>query len=186
MLDDWESLLYLVCWYGTFGINNNCTDQKCGHNINEWSAGNDNAIADKKRLDLSTVNNFRIRIVNGFGEHDSNTGDSEILKKLATHLHKFMFFNPNIGTTLERPYHGTQIHLKYDDDDDIFMREEEEYGELGRDVAANTEATEQEPESVDPFEMRAKAEIERKISQDLLRVLGHYANLARRRLQESK
>ncbi|KAJ1781569.1 hypothetical protein LPJ59_007021 [Coemansia sp. RSA 2399] len=180
MLDDWESLLYLVCWYGTFGVNNNCTDQECKHNINEWCAGNDDAIADKKRSDLNTIEDFRDRIVNGFGKHDANTGDCVILEELATDLHAVLLFHPKLGN----PYHGARIPSKKRNLG--FLNEDEEYGELGRDVAANTEATEQEPESVDPFEMRAKAEIERKISQDLLRVLGHYANLARRRPQEGR
>ncbi|KAJ1786851.1 hypothetical protein LPJ59_005847 [Coemansia sp. RSA 2399] len=58
----------------------------------------DNAIVDQKRSYLNTIENFRDRIVNGFGYHDSNTGDSEILKGLATNLHMALFFNPDLDT----------------------------------------------------------------------------------------
>ncbi|KAJ2394106.1 hypothetical protein GGI23_004817, partial [Coemansia sp. RSA 2559] len=116
--------------------------------------------------DLTNIGNFGNRIVNGFGKHDSNPGDSVILKKLATHLHKFLFFNPELNS----PYHGTQLPIRMPTLD--YLDEDEEYADLDSDIATNIEPAEQEPESIDPFEMRAKTEIEQKISQALLRFPG--------------
>ncbi|KAJ2393695.1 hypothetical protein GGI23_004992 [Coemansia sp. RSA 2559] len=179
MLDDWESLLYLVCWYGTFGINNNCTDLECSHNINKWCAGNDNDIADQKQSDLTNIVNFGNRIVNGFGKHDSNPGDSVILKKLAIHLHKFLFFNPKLGTPLDRPHHGTRTHLKNDDDDDIFLwNKKGRTSHKGRSAARAIKDVEPPSEPVDPFEMRVEKEED--IAEDLLSILEYYADLVRK------
>ncbi|KAJ1718138.1 hypothetical protein LPJ61_006817, partial [Coemansia biformis] len=50
-LDDWESLLYLVCWLGTFGINS--SNDHPGNikklRIHEWHDGDPVDIASKKR-----------------------------------------------------------------------------------------------------------------------------------------
>ncbi|KAJ1781708.1 hypothetical protein LPJ59_006986 [Coemansia sp. RSA 2399] len=179
MLDDWESLLYLVCWYGTFGINNNCTDQKCCHDINEWCAGSDNKIADQKRLDLSTVDNFGNRIVNDFGKHDSNDGDSEILKGLATDLHMALFFNLD----LDSPYHGTQIPIKMLSFG--YLRNKKgRAGHKDRSTVKATKDAEPPSEPVDPFEMRVKREED--IAEELLNILEYYAGLARSELQEGR
>ncbi|KAJ1765414.1 hypothetical protein LPJ74_006358 [Coemansia sp. RSA 1843] len=123
MLDDWESLLYLVCWYGTFEISENCEDQNFRHRINRWCVGCEEEIADQKRSDLITVGNFYGCTARDFGKRDSNIGDGERLKTLAVHLHKYMFFNLRFGPALSIPCHGTQINSEngitsmLDDDD---------------------------------------------------------------------
>ncbi|KAJ1773227.1 hypothetical protein LPJ74_000737 [Coemansia sp. RSA 1843] len=173
MLDDWESLLYLVCWYGTFGISNNCEDWNCRHHISQWCIGYEEEIADQKRSDLSTIGGFYNRTVSGFGKHDSNIGDGERLNTLAVHLHKYMFFNPRFGAALSIPCHGTQIHRK----------EKDEY-DNGIGLVNDPENTKEPSKPIDPFEMRVKEE--QTISQDLLTVLQHHAKQARKELQVAK
>ncbi|KAJ2657322.1 hypothetical protein IWW48_004566 [Coemansia sp. RSA 1200] len=75
MLDDWESLLYLVCWFGTFGVNGNCNDINCKHHINMWCVGDEDEIAALKRSDLTNIGNFEDNITGDFGKHDSNGAD---------------------------------------------------------------------------------------------------------------
>ncbi|KAJ1957531.1 hypothetical protein GGI12_005004, partial [Dipsacomyces acuminosporus] len=65
-LDDWESLLYIICWLGTFGINKDhrldaMVSSK--YPIASWGAGDPNVIGDTKRSDLGTVDHFNNRIL---------------------------------------------------------------------------------------------------------------------------
>ncbi|KAJ1768226.1 hypothetical protein LPJ74_004946 [Coemansia sp. RSA 1843] len=182
MLDDWESLLYLVCWYGTFGISNNCEDRDCKHRINQWCVGYEEEIADQKRSDFSTTGNFYDCIAGDFGKHDSSIGDGKCLNELAVHLHKYMFFNPRFGAAMTSTYHGTRVHRN--DNDDIFLFDEKDEYDSDIGLANDPENTEKPSKPDDPFEMRV--EKEQVISQDLLVVLKYYAKQARKRLQTAK
>ncbi|KAJ2874122.1 hypothetical protein GGH93_002666 [Coemansia aciculifera] len=69
-LDDWESLLYLVCWLGTFGVNQ---AQRAAYiaglpadpklPIKTWNQGTATDIADQKRLHMTTERTFRSNIL---------------------------------------------------------------------------------------------------------------------------
>ncbi|KAJ2564856.1 hypothetical protein IW140_005577 [Coemansia sp. RSA 1813] len=182
MLDDWESLLYLVCWYGTFGINENCEDRDCKHRINQWCVGYEEEIADQKRSDLSTTGNFYDSIVSDFGKHDSNIGDSKRLSSLASYLHLELFFNHQFGNVPKTPYHGTRINREYD----INSMFDEDDGYDGSDITPvnNSKNTKKPSKPADPFEMRVNEE--QTISQNLLDVLERHARRARKELQTAK
>ncbi|KAJ1675931.1 hypothetical protein EV182_000290 [Spiromyces aspiralis] len=70
-LDDWESLLYMVCWLGTYGINEH-TQRKEGDSeleelfIRRWRYGSFDRIASKKRIYLDNEWIFRRAILADF------------------------------------------------------------------------------------------------------------------------
>ncbi|KAJ2504792.1 hypothetical protein H4217_009348, partial [Coemansia sp. RSA 1939] len=66
-LDDWESLLYLICWQATFGINN--ADRKgvkadrIVAEILKWRDGDMVDIANEKRKQLHSLDTFKSTIL---------------------------------------------------------------------------------------------------------------------------
>ncbi|KAJ1763497.1 hypothetical protein LPJ74_006799, partial [Coemansia sp. RSA 1843] len=64
-LDDWESIIYVLCWLGTFGVN---ADDEEEHkrpdndfdslNIEKWRIGTDKAVANAKRNHMHSHDNF--------------------------------------------------------------------------------------------------------------------------------
>ncbi|KAJ1726096.1 hypothetical protein LPJ72_006450, partial [Coemansia sp. Benny D160-2] len=64
VLDDWESLLYLVCWLGTYGINksNQRDDSDADIPIKRWRDGSSIKIALDKRNNLSSAEAFEEQI----------------------------------------------------------------------------------------------------------------------------
>ncbi|KAJ1676130.1 hypothetical protein EV182_008813, partial [Spiromyces aspiralis] len=77
-LDDWESLLYMVCWLGTYGINEYTRRKEDGGGddselkklkeliIREWRYGSFGEIALKKRSHLDTHQAFETIILASF------------------------------------------------------------------------------------------------------------------------
>ncbi|KAJ2686518.1 hypothetical protein GGH99_003464, partial [Coemansia sp. RSA 1285] len=69
-LDDWESLLYLICWQATFGINNaDRKDVKADRIVAEilkWRDGDMVDIANEKRKQLHSLDTFESTILVGF------------------------------------------------------------------------------------------------------------------------
>ncbi|KAJ1866487.1 hypothetical protein LPJ55_006009, partial [Coemansia sp. RSA 990] len=60
-LDDWESLLYILCWLGTYGWNTATSRTDIDDlEINDWSEGTPTKIARKKRHHLDSARNFAI------------------------------------------------------------------------------------------------------------------------------
>ncbi|KAJ2400106.1 hypothetical protein GGI23_002245 [Coemansia sp. RSA 2559] len=70
-LDDWESLLYLVCWLRTFGINSaDSSDVKKdkAEEISRWQSGDMQKIAKQKRTQMDSLELFKKTILVGFQE----------------------------------------------------------------------------------------------------------------------
>ncbi|KAJ2657401.1 hypothetical protein IWW48_004530 [Coemansia sp. RSA 1200] len=91
-LDDWESLLYVVCWLATVGIcsNDRTTDTDLeGLPICRWRVGTLERIADTKREHMNSTSNFEDSIVRKFRHQYS------LLPQLAIFLHEALFANPN-------------------------------------------------------------------------------------------
>ncbi|KAJ2462076.1 hypothetical protein GGI02_005543, partial [Coemansia sp. RSA 2322] len=102
-LDDCESMLYILCWYATIGIDegtripgNNAT----GLPIADWRAGPISAIINSKRDHLGSSKIFVEKIVNNFNRNDR---DGDMLKTLAIYLYKTLFENH----CLSSDYYGT-------------------------------------------------------------------------------
>ncbi|KAJ2211585.1 hypothetical protein EV179_005351, partial [Coemansia sp. RSA 487] len=88
VLDDWESLLYLICWLGTFGINSEDRDninKKKTAEIEKWRHGTMKSIAHCKRNQMDNIVNFTRLILAGFQEK------YKLLKLLATNIYMALF-----------------------------------------------------------------------------------------------
>ncbi|KAJ2251561.1 hypothetical protein GGI13_003778 [Coemansia sp. RSA 455] len=91
LLDDLESLLYLVCWLGTFGVNQ---AQRAAYvaglpkdpdlPILEWNRGTATQIAKAKRFHMSTPVDF-------FGSIVSKMRENSPLRPLAEDIHMALF-----------------------------------------------------------------------------------------------
>ncbi|KAJ1736541.1 hypothetical protein LPJ68_006075, partial [Coemansia sp. RSA 1086] len=91
-LDDWESIIYIICWLGTLGIN--MDDQKLQMNpddyeISKWRAGTPEKIAGEKSVLLHANSIFRAFVLDNFVPHP----DYKNLKSLADQLHIKLFAN---------------------------------------------------------------------------------------------
>ncbi|KAJ2011073.1 hypothetical protein GGI14_006257, partial [Coemansia sp. S680] len=94
-LDDLESLLYLVCWLGTFGVNKKerkeyaaryAAERKKMLPIMHWNLGTAAESADHKRNHMDTALDFETNIL-------SNMRDGP-LRDLARDMHKALFLHP--------------------------------------------------------------------------------------------
>ncbi|KAJ2061971.1 hypothetical protein GGI17_002739 [Coemansia sp. S146] len=104
LLDDLESLPYLVCWLATFGINQ---AQRAAYiaglpvdpdlPIMTWNQGTAAQIARQKRLHMSTPFNFFDNIVSRMRNDDGS------LRRLALDIHRALFFHPDCYGTKTIP-----------------------------------------------------------------------------------
>ncbi|KAI9467833.1 hypothetical protein BX667DRAFT_214872 [Coemansia mojavensis] len=91
-LDDWESIIYIICWLGTLSIN--MDDQKLQMNpddyeISKWRAGTPEKIAGEKSVLLHANSIFRAFVLDNFVPHP----DYKNLKSLADQLYIKLFAN---------------------------------------------------------------------------------------------
>ncbi|KAJ2762487.1 hypothetical protein H4S06_000636 [Coemansia sp. BCRC 34490] len=75
-LDDWESMLYILCWLGTYGWNSktrlsNANSGRLSRKVERWCTGPLETISDAKRSDLDSENNFQ-RIIQDFNPELEN------------------------------------------------------------------------------------------------------------------
>ncbi|KAJ2213765.1 hypothetical protein EV179_003564 [Coemansia sp. RSA 487] len=78
VLDDWESMLYILCWVGTFGWNSKTRPNKTDNSsepkkLDRWHQGTLKQIADAKRADLDSSNSFQ-NIISEFNLGLGNIG----------------------------------------------------------------------------------------------------------------
>ncbi|KAJ2829873.1 hypothetical protein IWW50_000600 [Coemansia erecta] len=97
-LDDWESLLYMVCWLGTIGLTKDERD-RAHHTvpclpINTWNLGSVQEIADMKRSHMHDKDIFEAKISRHFSKK------YPLLQYLAIQLHKALFLHEDcpVGT----------------------------------------------------------------------------------------
>ncbi|KAJ1680187.1 hypothetical protein EV182_000512, partial [Spiromyces aspiralis] len=112
-LDDWESLLYMVCWLDTYGINEHTRRREDGGKpekltIREWRYGSFDEIASKKRMYLDTDRVFRRAILAGF---NPNLEHRTMLARLASKLRKSLVERkePGCWGSLKRPEEDESI-----------------------------------------------------------------------------
>ncbi|KAJ2740049.1 hypothetical protein GGI20_006014 [Coemansia sp. BCRC 34301] len=104
-LDDWESMLCLVCWFATLGTisGKRRADKELETlPILKWRTGSIAEITLAKENSFDTANLFMARIIEHFKADDAN---SDLLMDLAEKLHECLFVN----TEFEDRYHGTLI-----------------------------------------------------------------------------
>ncbi|KAJ2335330.1 hypothetical protein GGI00_001417 [Coemansia sp. RSA 2681] len=105
-LDDWESMLYLLCLYATVGLergNKRSRDDLEKLPIARWRKGGDASVASAKREHLSSIASFTEDILDNFNDKDSFV---EQLRALATFLYMTLFENEDAGPLC----HGTSKH----------------------------------------------------------------------------
>ncbi|KAJ1764378.1 hypothetical protein LPJ74_006660 [Coemansia sp. RSA 1843] len=99
-LDDWESIIYVLCWLGTFGVN--ADDEKAHErpdndfdslNIEKWRIGTGKAVAKAKRIDMDTNKLFVSNIVSQIIKNPSYFH----LKHLAVSLRERLFDNTRVS-----------------------------------------------------------------------------------------
>ncbi|KAJ2162778.1 hypothetical protein GGF46_000339 [Coemansia sp. RSA 552] len=88
VLDDWESLLYVICWLATVGIREEdrirgIKEMKCG--IFQWRNGANETLARVKRTHMDIISSFKTNIVSQFQRK------YPLLAYLAVKLHTAMF-----------------------------------------------------------------------------------------------
>ncbi|KAJ2400978.1 hypothetical protein GGF41_007812 [Coemansia sp. RSA 2531] len=103
LLDVLESLLYLVCWLGTFGVNKaqraayaarHAAGLEPRRPIKNWNKGDAIDIADAKRLHMTTESTFLTNIV-------SRMREDSPLRPLALDMYRALFLHPGCrGVTL--------------------------------------------------------------------------------------
>ncbi|KAJ1999816.1 hypothetical protein GGI04_003951 [Coemansia thaxteri] len=102
-LDDWESLIYLLCLIGTRGVDKGTRRSSKELEklpIRLWKSGDAKTILYSKCRCLSNSATFMEEIVSNFNSEDK---DGDMLKKLAIYLYKTLFQNHYLGFE----YHGT-------------------------------------------------------------------------------
>ncbi|KAJ2673454.1 hypothetical protein GGI25_004716 [Coemansia spiralis] len=167
MLDDWESLLYLVCWLGSYGINDTVPrrDDACKLPIRDWSVGqNVDKIADTKRYHLSTDANFSNFIIDKF-----NTAQPgyNLLQAVVEELHWTLFFNETIDRN--ENCRGSQKYR---------LKASSKYALIGGFRGMGISRNQIPSEDIDPFVERTK--YAKEISEQLLEVLEKYVEEAKK------
>ncbi|KAJ2609937.1 hypothetical protein EV177_004215 [Coemansia sp. RSA 1804] len=87
-LDDWESLLYLACWLGTFGITRKDRRKAVVHEnapIRKWRSWNMSIAADSKRTSMDSKRSFLAHIVKHIN------GKYPLLRDFVIEIHKKLF-----------------------------------------------------------------------------------------------
>ncbi|KAJ2773067.1 Chromosome transmission fidelity protein 18, partial [Coemansia nantahalensis] len=170
-LDDWESCIYLLCWLGASGVNDD--DQKRYKNnpmdaILLWRNGGKRAIAKAKRNHMDSTRLFKNNILAEFivdGRYDG-------LRDLAMALHKTLFFNAKVSPLCRGSFVNDDA-LKNLDEGKLSLKDFLD-ANVGIDVSVDKKAT-------DPFARRAKFADE--IADDLMKTLFEARNKAKARLQ---
>ncbi|KAJ2877873.1 hypothetical protein H4R27_006042, partial [Coemansia aciculifera] len=156
-LDDWESVLYLLCWYATIGFGTSEDRSEVQARLKDlpiarWRNGTLITIIDAKRAHLRSLDIFYADIVGRFDQRDKN---SKHLRLLALRLYEDLFANGKLDTR----YYGSEEKKI-----DPIMA-----AHLKRRLQP-TPASDDSTNDIDPFEMRSQ-EWE-KISKDLLSVIN--------------
>ncbi|KAJ2894132.1 hypothetical protein IWW38_002666 [Coemansia aciculifera] len=148
-LDDWESLIYLLCWFATRGIekdNKRNWEELEKLPIAKWRSGNTDAVASSKREHLRSNYSFKRHIVSHFNSKDRHV---EYLKALASLLYSTLFENKDAGEhchgvyEIESSSHSSSITAA-------------EMALLRRNAPPPTTAGDNSAGIVDPFKMRAE------------------------------
>ncbi|KAJ2803058.1 hypothetical protein H4R20_003038 [Coemansia guatemalensis] len=179
ILDDWESLLYLICWTGTFGIQEPgpaATDDR-ELLIKSWTVGSPESIATKKKSVMNDSSTFSREIL---GKFDQNQTDCWRLEDLADELHETLFYNDSLDDGQKALCHGAiTLDLSNPQQKRTFERR---FGHVFG-LSSGVDVSKLGSVVVDPFVERARHA--QTITDDLLSKLQKYAESAREALKGS-
>ncbi|KAJ2738341.1 hypothetical protein GGI20_006290, partial [Coemansia sp. BCRC 34301] len=148
-LDDWESMLCLVCWFATLGTisGKRRADKELETlPISKWRTGSIAEIILAKENSFDTAKLFKARIIRHFKADDAN---SDLLMDLATTLHRCLFVNMRF----ESRCHGTLIEEDTVGQSMAKLSFAEEIAALGRSNLGDVPKV--RPVLYDPFKERA-------------------------------
>ncbi|ORX70296.1 hypothetical protein DL89DRAFT_267510 [Linderina pennispora] len=112
-LDDWESLIYLICWCATKGFapdSRRSSEELRELPINRWRTGSADDIGDYKKDHLRTLSTISGRITENF----HLVKDIDVLQNLAEDLYMDLFQNANLrkdGTCDGSRYRGSELQI---------------------------------------------------------------------------
>ncbi|KAJ2611992.1 hypothetical protein H4S08_002891 [Coemansia sp. RSA 1365] len=178
ILDDWESLLYLICWTGTFGIQESgpAAMDNCGLMIKSWTARSLEYIANQKKSHMNDRQQFGREIIGNFNEGQA---DCWRLKELAEELYESLFYNDNLEGLEKAKCHGAvTVDLSKPREKRAFERK---FCHVF-DMSGGMDTSTLDSDIIDPFVERAKHA--KMISEDLLSKLQKHAESARATLAE--
>ncbi|KAJ2068800.1 hypothetical protein GGH13_004773, partial [Coemansia sp. S155-1] len=185
-LDDWESMLCVICWFATLGTisgKRRGDEELAGCPIGKWRQGSTKDMITAKESAFNNPELFKSSIVNhfkpeGVAGSTSDKGDklgggtvgkpdeSELLKRLAISLHECLFKNPSLNPD----FHGTVEKQKCGEQTlpNLSVQERLEAVRLHGQVPLTSEI----PPMVNPFKERA--EKWKDISEELLAFTNVY------------
>ncbi|KAJ2257700.1 hypothetical protein GGI13_000812 [Coemansia sp. RSA 455] len=105
-LDDWESMLCLICWFATLGTISGKRreyEELAELPIAAWRHDSTNGMITAKVSAFSSPESFMSTIVNNFKPEGDNGEESDLLKNLAFVLREELFQNPDLTPNC----HGT-------------------------------------------------------------------------------
>ncbi|KAJ2210139.1 hypothetical protein EV179_006422, partial [Coemansia sp. RSA 487] len=158
-LDDWESLIYVLCWPGTTGINQDdekLFDRADGLPIEDWQGISPEKVATSKRDKLQTPDSF---VTNMLAKFLKLPGYSR-LRALVGVLYMKMFFNESYSSF----FHGTITKAK-----PLLVEEEHSDEETSSPDSPVDQDEEQDDDARNPFKRRA--DYAENIADDLLKTL---------------
>ncbi|KAJ2755834.1 hypothetical protein GGI19_001339 [Coemansia pectinata] len=200
--DDWESLLYVLCWIATFGINADDRNilaevhkkHKVTLEISEWHTSNNIvAIATKKRNHLHGLDLFTTNIVACFPipREDDELPDYRPLQHLAIDLYNAMFQHPKVDEGCRGALKRVDDFDYSDDYDDYDSSSDDDnsskvggtlplFKNMTMEPSGSTDNP-AKPMSNDPFINRMEFSAKTKIIKGLKRKLEKHAGLVKAR-----
>ncbi|KAJ2778862.1 hypothetical protein H4R18_004349 [Coemansia javaensis] len=188
-LDDWESALYVFCWFGMYGVSEADrakrrkemeANQELLSGLKLWEIGTFEEIGAMKSFHVGSKGRFRGCVLSNFipGE------DYDMLKMLARRLHRFLFFNPGLDpeyrgvTSTSAPASAFALAQA----DGSGSPTPKPKGVVVEEMAAWEDDDDDDDDlpEVDPFQKRL--EVKDKIVADLLGIVAVAASGARRAL----
>lgn len=174
-LDNWESLLYLVCSLGIYGINGDyrVTDAQKGKlSLAEWCTGNSMDIGEAKRKSLD-INAFKSNVSDCFNQKQPYC---EYLYYLATNIHRALFFNKEVEEKNRGYKSGTIDHTPVFEPPP-FMQKHEIFRRFMHSLDADRK---------DPLMCRTNDEDVKEICKELMKVMGMFKAEAIKLLGKNK
>ncbi|KAJ2659500.1 hypothetical protein IWW48_003446 [Coemansia sp. RSA 1200] len=147
-LDDWESLLYVLCFYATIGLEGIGRREKPDRErlpIKKWNMGYAGDVSMAKRQHLSSSATFDKEVTRHFYSAGVDERAVTRLKDFARELYSALFRNPRCDSSC----YGTGSDYKMVDGEEVF---------------------------VDSFVERAKAKNVKVIIEDLVAIVSQYQN----------
>ncbi|KAJ2550956.1 hypothetical protein EV175_003868 [Coemansia sp. RSA 1933] len=175
-LDDWESVLYILCWMGINGANEEERDVRYQQYrqlvkddstyespLERWETGSFLQVAKAKKADLVDVSRFRENVLDHFIDGEGY----EVLKYLAEALHRAIFFNSELSDNCHGVY--SKPFISTENEMCRFMN-----------LVMGLRDNSKDSEDVDPFEQRYK--YRGKISKNIQELFYNAGSVAKSRL----